>query len=553
MDRSVLTILLCFVFASACFVGLGEKEDRADFVLINGAEPETIDPAILTGVIEGRIADNIFEGLTTPDPKDLTPRPGVAERWEISPDGLTYTFHLRKSEWTNGDPVTAHDFVYSWRRALAPETASQYAYMLYPLRNAEAYNSGEIQDPSRIGVRALDDYTLRVELEHPTAYFLQLTYFSTLLPVNRKCVETYGINWTHAENIVTNGPFVVESWEIGRRIRLRKNPRHWDAANIKVETVDLLSIESTNTSFNMYLCGLADFCSTIPTQLRDLVRSRDDYHVGPYIGTTYLLLNVKCPPLDDVRVRKALSMAIDRDQIVKYIMKGGEEPARAFVPTCMPGYTPPKGLDYWRGDFSAMGADERRRCEEESRRVLAQARELLADAGYPNGEGFPRLDVLYPTRAAIKDIAEVLQQMWKKNLGIRVSLLNKEWKVYLASTKEMDYQIAIAGWIGDYADPKTFLDMWVTGGGNNRTGWSNGEYDRLIRLTETTTDPKERMDIFRRAETILVEKELPIVPLFYRVSEEMYRRNVKGIWTNIRNVHPLKYVYVERGADVAGR
>jgi len=546
MDRFTLSIILFFVAASLAFIFSAEREERAEFVLINGAEPETIDPALLTGVIEGRIADNIFEGLTTPDPKDLSPRPGMAYRWEISRDKRIYTFYLRRARWTNGDPVTAHDFVYSWIRALKPETASQYAYMLYPLKNAEEFNSGKITDPNFVGVRALDDYTLRVELKNPTHYFLDLTSFSTLRPVNRRCVEKYGSTWTHLGKIVTNGPFMIEKWEIGRRIRLRKNPDYWDAENVKLETIDLLAVESVNTAFNIYLCGLADFISGVPSHLRELVRDREDYHVGPYIATYYYLLNVNVPPLNDRRVRMALSMTIDRDQIVKYITRGGEEPATAFVPKCMPHYTPPKGLPYWRGSFEDFPEGEREKQRELSRKVLERARKLLAEAGFPNGKGFPKLEILYPTRQLTKDIAEVIQQMWKKNLGIHVSLVNQEWKVYLASTKQKDYQIASAGWIGDYADPKTFLDMWVTGGGNNRTGWSNAEYDRLIRLTETETDSEKRMRLFYEAEKILVEKEVPIIPLYYAVSEEMYRPNVKGIYSNFRNVHPFKYIYIER-------
>ncbi len=524
MDRSAFAILLVFVAASAFFLGLGRQRERADFAYVSGAEPETLDPALLTGALEGRLADAIFEGLTTYHPRDLTPEPGMALRWETSPDGLTYTFHLRRARWSNGDPVTARDFVYTWRRALAPATAAKYAYMLYYLKNGEAYNRGAIEDPARVGVRAADDHTLVVTLEHPTPYFLDLTSFSTLLPVNRRCVETHGDQWTKPANIVTNGAFLVQEWKLNQYIRLAKNPDYWDAARVRARTIDALAVENSNTAFNLYLTGEADYTGNVPLALRGLVRSRPDYHTGVYLATYYYLLNVRRKPLDDARVRKALAMAVDKASICRYITRGGEVPAPHFVPAGMPGYAGPKGLPF---DPAAAG-------------------KLLAEAGFPGGKGFPRLQVLYNTSEANRDIAEVIQQMWKDHLNIRVDLVNQEWKVYLASTDAGDFDIARAAWIGDYTDPNTFLDMWVTNGGNNRSGWSNAAYDDLIRRAGRERDPGRRMAVFHEAETLLVEREMPIIPLHYYVTNEMYRDNVKGIWQNVRGVHPLKYVYVEK-------
>lgn len=523
MDRGVLSILLVFVLASAVFVLFSTESERADFILINGAEPETLDPALMTGVPEGRIADALFEGLTTPDPKTLDPLPGIAERWTISDDGLTYTFHLRPAQWTNGDPVTAHDFVCSWRRALAPETASEYAYMLYALVNGEEYNTRKIADPERVGVRALDDRTLEAKLNRRTPYFLGLTHFSTLLPVNPRCIEEHGSRWAHLGRIVTNGPFMLDDWQIGRCVRVVKNPSYHDAASVRLRSIDFLAVESANTAFNLYLTGDADFVSTIPLSLRPFVKGRPDYHSGVYIGTYYYLFNVKRAPFDDVRVRKAFCMAVDKEQIVRFITRGGEKPATSFVPNGMPNYTPIKGLPY----------------------DVDQAQKLLAEAGYPGGKGFPAVELLYNTSEANQDIAEVVQQMFKRNLGVKVDLINQEWKVYLASTKARDYQIARASWIGDYVDPNTFLNMWVTGGGNNRTGWSNAQYDALIRKAATEADPAQRMETFRRAERIVVEDDAAIMPVYYYVSNEMYGPEVKGIDVNIRSVHPLKCVWVE--------
>ncbi|MEW6359491.1 MAG: peptide ABC transporter substrate-binding protein [Planctomycetota bacterium] len=524
MDKTVLTILLIFICASMGFVAFTERSPRADFVIINGAEPETLDPAIMTGVLEGRIADALFEGLTVPHPKTLDPLPGMAERWTITDDGRTYTFHIRKARWSNGDPVTAHDFVYSWRRALAPATASEYAYMLYYLENGEAYNKGELTDPAKVGVRAIDDMTLEAKLARRTPFFLGLTSFSTLMPVNRRCIEKHGNTWTHMGNIVTNGPFMLGDWKIGRYIRVKKNPGYHDADKVRLNSVDFLAVESANTAFNMYLNGEADFVATIPLPLRPVVEDRPDYHTGPYIGTYYYLFNVRRKPFDDARVRRAFAMTVDREQICRYITRGGELPATSFVPAGMPHYKSIKGL--------SLHVDA--------------ARRLLAEAGYPDGKGFPKVELLYNTSEANQDIAEVIQQMLKTNLGVRVELMNQEWKVYLASTKEGDYQFARAAWIGDYVDPNTFLDMWVTGGGNNRAGWSNPEYDALIRGAAAEGDPEKRMEIFRRAERILIEEEAPIMPVYYYVSNEMYRPEVKGMYANIRNIHPLKFVSVER-------
>lgn len=524
MDRSAYAILFVFIAASAYLMSICEPVYRAEFTFINGAEPETLDPALLTGALEGRLAEALFEGLTTYHPRDLTPLPGMAERWVIAADRLTYTFHLRQARWSNGDPVTAHDFVYSWRRVLAPETAARYAYMLYYLKNGEAYNKGELKDPALVGVRAVDDRTLVVTLAHPTPYFLDLTSFSTLLPVNRRCVERHGVHWTKPENIVTNGPFLMKEWKLNQRIRMVKNPDYWDAANVRLNIVDALAVENLNTAFNLYLTHGADYIGDVPLPLRGLVQSRPDYHTGVYLATYYYLLNVRRPPLHDARVRKALAMAIDKESICRYITRGGELPAASFVPPGMANYTGPKGLAY----------------------DPATARRLLAEAGFPSGRGFPRLQILYNTSDAHRDIAEVIQQMWKEVLNIRVELLNQEWKVYLDSTAKGKYDVARASWIGDYTDPNTFLDMWVTGGGNNRAGWSHARYDALIHRAAREVNQAQRMALFREAESILVEQEVPIIPIYYYVTREMYRSNVKGIWQNVRGVHPLKWIYVEK-------
>ncbi|MGR3220617.1 MAG: peptide ABC transporter substrate-binding protein [Candidatus Anammoxibacter sp.] len=516
-------ILLIFILPLAILFGITAAvlhEDEVDFTFVNGPEPETVDPQLATGSVEAGIIGSLFEGLTTYNPSDLSPEPGIAKEWNISDNGLVYTFVLRKSSWSNNEPLTAHDFVYSWRRALLPETAADYAYQLYYIKNAKPFNEGIINDFMQVGVKAINDYTLQVTLESNTPFFINLTSFPTLLPVNESCIEKHGDNWTRVENIVTNGPFCLEKWNINQYIIMKKNPLYWDADNVTLNKIKSLTVESINTGFNIYEAGNADIISTVPLPLVNILTKRDDYHQSTYLATYFYRFNVNAYPFNDVRVRKAFNLAVNKDSIVKYVTKGGEIPAKTFVPAGMPGYLRPDGLTF----------------------DVSKAKKLLADAGYPTGKGFPEVELIYNTSESNKDIAEVLQQMWKENLNVNVRILNQEWKVFLNTTKNLDYQISRASWIGDYVDPNTFLDMFVTNGGNNRTGWSNPQYDSLIKMAAIEQDTTKRFDLFKRAERILVEDELPIIPLYFYVSHNMYRDNIKGIYPNILNIHPFKFI-----------
>ncbi len=496
--------------------------EKADFTFVNGPEPETIDPPLITGSVEARVVGSLFEGLTSYNPKNLLPEPGIAKSWRISDNGLVYTFFLRKSMWSNGEPLTAHDFVYSWKRALAPETAADYAYQLYYIKNARQFNEGIVKDFNDVGIRAPDNYTLRVELEFPTPFFINLTSFPTLLPVNRACIEAHGDSWTKTENIVTNGPFCLTKWKINQHIIMSKNNLYWDAGNVALNVVKLLNVEGISAGFNMYESGMAHFVGNVPLPIVDILSKRDDFRPSVYLATYFYRFNVNKPPFDDVRVRKAFSYAINKDNLVEYVTKGGEIPAKTFVPAGMPGYKQPTGLPF----------------------DVDKARLLLAEAGYPNGNGFPEVELLFNTSESNKNIAEVIQQMLKRNLNIKIKLLNQEWKVFLNTTKKLDYQLSRASWIGDYIDPNTFLDMFVANGGNNRTGWSSNEYDELIRSAGMENNKEKRFELLHQAEKILVEEELPIIPIYFYVCHNMYRDNVSGIHPNILNIHPLKYVKV---------
>ena len=511
----------------AAFSGCGRSLRRADLVFINGAEPELLDPALVTAQASSRVMYAIFEGLTAFGPNSKV-EPGVAERWDISPDGLHYTFHLRStSVWSNGDPVVAGDFVYSWRRTLAPETACEYASQLYYVHNAQAINEGKIKDPTQLGATAPDDHTVEVTLDNPTPYFLDLCAFSTLLPVHRPTVEKYQDWSSKAEHFVGNGPYRLVEWRVLDRVRLAKNPRYWNASAVKLQTIDILPSAKPNTAFNLYYTGVADLMmdkGLAPTGLLNELRKRPDFHVAPFLGNYFIRYNVARKPFNDVRVRLAFSMAVDKQLLTEKITRAGELPAYSFTP-------PGTGDDYQPGP----GLD----------RNPERARQLLAEAGYPGGKGFPIVYYLYKGDSDLdRDIAVELQGMYARELGVNMQLQAQEWTVYLKTQSNLDYDLCRSSWVADYNDPNTFLNMFVTNDGNNRTGWSNAEYDQRIAAAGREVDPKKRYDIFRAAEHQLVVEEMPICPLYYYVGIQFYDpEKLGGIEPNLLDEHPLKHIY----------
>ncbi|MBO8128627.1 MAG: peptide ABC transporter substrate-binding protein [Peptococcaceae bacterium] len=496
--------------------GTASGEMAEEQVLIHniGTEPESLDPAKITGIPEGTAVYQLFEGLTRITEDGL--KPAVAESWDVSPDGLTYTFHLRDgAKWNNGDPVTAYDFEYAWKRALNPETECEYAYQLYYVKNGEAYNAGEITDPDQVGVKALDEKTLEVTLEAPAPYFLSLTSFYTLYPVHKATVEA-NPDWANApETFVSNGPFNLENWEHHSKLELVKNDTYWDAENVKLDKVILTMVEEQATYLTMWENGEIDTIESPPLADMDRLRAEGKLQTKPYLGVYYYIFNTEQEPFDDPKVRKALALAIDRKTIVEKITKGGQLPAFALVPPGIPDAEP-------GSDFREVGGDL-------FKEDVETAKQLLAEAGYPNGEGLPEITILYNTHEAHKTIAEAIQEMWKTNLGIEnVKLTNQEWKVYLNSRDEGDFHVARAGWIGDYADPMTFVDMFVTGGSQNDGRWSNARYDELVETAKNTGDQKVRMEAMHEAEEILMD-EMAVMPIYFytlNVCEQDYVRDV---------------------------
>ena len=511
----------------AALSGCGRSLDRAALVFMNGAEPEPLDPAIITAQSSGRVAYALLEGLTAFD-RTGRPQPGVAERWEISADARVYTFHLRKNaQWSNGEPVTAHDFFYSWRRTLSPQTAAEYVAQLHFIRNARAFTEGALHDFNEVGIRVLDAWTLEVTLENPTPFFLDLCAFVTLLPVHAATVEKYADWSTKPEHFVGNGAFTLKEWRLFDRVRLIKNPRYWDAANVALPSIDVLPSARANTAFNFYSTGLADLLmdkGLAPTSLMSELRRRPDFHAAPFLGNYFVRFNVTRKPFDDERVRKAFCMVVDKQLLCDKITRAGELPATSMTPPGTGGmYQPPPGV----------AANP------------AQARQLLADAGYPGGKGFPLFGYLYKGDSDVdRDIAVELQGMFARELGVKMFLQPQEYTVYLSSLSDLDYDLCRSSWVGDYNDPYTFLGMFITGDGNNRTGWSNAHYDQLIADAARESNAQRRLEIFAEAERILITGEAPICPLYYYVGVQFYdATRLGGIESNLLDEHPLKNIY----------
>ena len=514
--------------AAITLAGLGTSgcssavTEQADIVIINGAEPESLDPAIITGQGEARIVRGLFEGLTRLDPKDAVPVPGLAERWEILNDGSVYIFHLRTNAvWSTGEPINVDDVIYSWLRVLDPMTGAEYAGQLFFIKNAEEYNTGKIKNPSALGIHKMDDYTLRVELTGPTPFFLDLAAFPTLAVVPRDSIEKHSDRWIMEKPLPTSGPYTLESWRIHDRVRLRKNPRHWDAANVQNTLVDFIPMESAMTAMNLYLSGQADILwdkTIIPSELMDVLSLRPDCHQFDYLGTFFMRFNGTRKPLDDVPVRNALSMVIDKHQIVEKITRAGEKPATHFVPKGMVTYQPPKGLAY----------------DPET------ARKLMAEAGYPGGKGFPTVVYLLKSGKLDEQIGVELQAMFKEHLGVRMELRQAEWKVYLAAQSALDYDLSRSRWIGYYNEPTTCLVMLMSNNGNNRTGWKNPRYDELIREGNRQVDPKKREKILQEAEVLLIREEVPIAPIYFYAGVNFFRpKEIEGIYFNLLDEHPI--------------
>lgn len=522
----VLALLPLLAGLTGCF----RAQRPADLVIINGGEPESLDPAIVTLAADMRITKALFEGLLRLDGKTGRPVPGWAERWEISPDAKRYTFHLRpNATWSTGEPLTADDVVYSWRRTLNPATAADYAEQLFYIENAEAFYLGKTTNADLVGFKAVDAHTFQVELNHPVAFFLDLCCFPALAIVPRQALERYGDRWLTQAPLPSSGPYQLVAWRLNDKVRLQKNPRYYGANDVRSEIVDVLPTPSPNAALNLYETGAADIIwdkDLEPVDLMDAVRQRPDFHHFTFLGTSFFRFNVTRKPFDDARVRRAFALAIDKDRLVHKLTFGGEEPAWHFVPNGVANYESPSGPHF----------------------DPAEARRLLAEAGYPGGANFPRFTYTFFSAAGGAkiqgQIAVELQEMWRENLGVNMELRQIERKIFYNAQSRLDYDLAASSWVGDYNDANTFLDLFLSNNGNNRTGWKNPQYDELIESANRLTDLPRRAALFHQAEALLVQQEAPIVPLYFYAGFVFFdSRKVHGIYPNVLDEHPLQDIW----------
>jgi oligopeptide transport system substrate-binding protein len=613
------------------FFGKTVPPERNILRYVNGDEPESLDPPVSSGQPEARIYMALYEGLVEYDPKTLNPIPAIAERWGVNNDSSEFLFHLRKNaRWSNGDPITANDFVYSLRRALSPELASRNAYLAYYLKNAQAYNEGAVfvrdnetnhfllerdfadnaqqvaeplsqkslsstepeyrqttkepepgadtafhqlmHSPSRltlpgseknrnkllatnaklqaavagkevvkvkaedIGVEAVDDYTVRISLSQPAPFFSGLVAHQLFRLVPRKAIEKYGKQWTEPSHIITCGPFKVQSWQPYSELVVERDPMYWDAANVHLDEIHFYTTSDNPTAMNLYKVGEADAVlnHTVPIAWLDVVRPKKDYMDGPEASIFYILMNVTKPPMNDVRVRRAFNLAIDKILYAK--SRRITKPLFAFTPEgIFPGYPQPKGDGF----------------------NPEQGRKLLAEAGYPvtqKADGsyecktFPvdEVEFSYNTQSSNKSLAEFIQAQWKQNLGITVLLRSMEFKTFMNIRSKLDYKgFALGIWGADYMDPFTFLNLFSTPGGDNGSGWWDQKYADLLDEGNRTLDKQKRYELLAQAEKFLLDAQ-PIIPVETLATDWVKKPYVKGMYANAGSLFPWKFVYIER-------
>jgi oligopeptide transport system substrate-binding protein len=486
-----------------------------------GPNPDTIDPALNSAVDGATLIIHGFEGLMTLD-KNGTPIPGQAKSYDVSEDGKVYTFHLRDNlKWSDGKPLTANDFIYSWNRAISPDTAADYEYMFDII---DGYDSGTLN------LSAPDDKTLIVTLKNAVPYFLEITAFPTFSPVRKDLIEANGDSWAvDPKTYIGNGPYKMTEWVPGSHIIYEKNENYWDYANLGTNKIKFVLMEDDVAILNAFKSEEILFADQMPQDEIDAWRDKPEFNLEGQLGTYYVSFNVKKPPLDSPLVRKALILAVDRDFIVKNIGKSGQQPAGAFVSTGLSDADPTK-------EFREVGGDYFNPNAEANEENLEEAKMLLARAGYPDGKGFPNIEYLYNEGSGHQAIGEALQDMWKK-IGVNISLVSQEWNTFLKTRKSGDYFIARNGWLCDYNDPISMLDMWITGGGNNDAQWSNPKYDELISKIKKSSDQKERFRLMHQAEDLIFEDYM-LCPIYYYVDLYLLNQKIDGFWSS-----PLGYKY----------
>ncbi len=536
MKKRVLAAVLALAMLAGVLVGCGsspaQTSSKENVNVVVGSEPDTLDPGLNNSVDGATYIQHLFDGLTKQD-KDGKTVPAVAEKWDVSADGLKYTFHLRNTQWSDGKPVKASDFEYAWKRALDPKIASEYAYQLYYLKNGYEYNQGKAT-ADQVAVKAVDDKTLEVELAAPTAYFEDLLWTPTYMPVRKDIVDAAPTDWfTKIETLVGNGPYKMKSWEHSSEIVMEKNDKYWDAKNTGfIKTITWKLMDDEAAALSAYEAGDLDIVDSLVPQaeIQNLVKD-GTAKIRDMLGTYYIYLNNSKAPFDNPKVRQALSLAIDRQYIVDKVARGGQLPATGLVP-----YKVPDADD--KADFRTKGGELLPKTAD-----VAKAKQLLAEAGYPDGKGFPDVEMYYNTQSGHKAIMEAVTEMWKTNLGITsFKTPNMEWKVLQDKVNNGDYWIARMGWIGDYIDPMTFFDMFLSDSSQNQIKYNSPEFDKLVREAKDSNDQKLRMENMHKAEQIFVN-DGGCIPIYFYVSVMLENPDVQNYYIDLSGFVHMQYAY----------
>ena len=589
----LICLLLTAMFSSCAVSGenepyFGKTVPPSKDVLryVSGPEPESLDPQVGTGQVEQRIYLALYEGLVEYDPQTLEPIPAIAERWETNADSTEYTFYLRKNaKWSNGEPITARDFVYTMRRGLDPAFASRGAAQAYYIKNAKAYNDGSVfvQNPNNseflndaeatvptrltlpddekkrgelleknpklaaevagknfvplkgedLGVEAVDDYTVKISLSQPVPFFVKILPYNLFRFVPEKAIEQFGKQWTQAENIVTSGAFKLKEWSPYDQIVVEKNPYYWDAANVKLEEIYFYPVEEQGTLMNLYKAGAIDatYNRSVPRGWLFSIEKKKDYQDASEAAIEYYIINTTKPPMDDVRVRKAFALAIDKKLLT--VLRRNAKPSSTLIPTNI-------FKDYPTAQTTNFNPEA--------------AKKLLAEAGYKDAAGnydaskFPidEVAISYNTNDNNKFFAEIIQSQWQRNLDLNVPLKNMETKTFFSVTSKLEYKgFARFGYVADYVDPYNFLSLFAADGGDNGTGWKDEKYVKLLDEANRTLDNQKRLQMLADAETLLLNEQ-PIIPLTTASTNWLKKPYVKGMYPNALTLHPWKYVYIER-------
>lgn len=542
---TVLATALCMSVIAGCgSSGNSSKAGSSNQVLTYNlnSDPKTLDPALNSAVDGGIVISNLFEGLYKLDENNKEV-PGVAESVDISADGTKYTFKLKDGvKWSNGDPLTAEDFEYAWKRVIDPATAAEYAYQMSYIKNADEVNQnkdingdGKVATLDEVGVKAVDDKTLEVTLEGPCEYFLQLTAFPCYFPVEKKSVENNPTWANSADTYVSNGPFKMTEYAIKDKIVLEKNENYYDNSNVKLDKLDIKLVSDETSAWASYKSGQFDMVDVVPQSEVQQALKDGSAKAFEQLGTYFYCINVSdsakeidpdaAKALSDVRVRKALNLAVDRKSLVENVTKRGENPAFSYVPL---GIKDENGKEFASKEYFKPEGD------------VEEAKKLLTEAGYPDGQGFPTIVLSFNPEGGHGNIAQAVQDMWKNNLGINVELQSQEWKVFQTTRDNRNFEIARHGWVGDYTDPMTFLEMWISTTVQNNAGYNNPKYDQLIKDIKAETDKTKRLELMHQAEDILME-DMPIIPLYYYTQPKGIKDYVKGV-----RVSSLGFIYFDK-------